>query len=66
MSASLIDRLIADAAACVTCGREHHVRPAGPSGITWGDPDDGHPYRRKAITVDWLREWQRTQAMRTT
>lgn len=68
MSMNAIDRLIADAAACKQCGKEHTY---GPKKCTctpdckhiedtygWGSAEDGHAYYRKTITVDWLRLWR--------
>jgi hypothetical protein len=61
-----LDRLIADAAACVTCGKEHKPRPNRRGGIfapTWASPDDGHAYRKREIDLDWLREWAAANPM---
>lgn len=66
MATDILTRLIAAAAACLTCGEEHHfaMRKCGCSegcthseGPSWASPHDGHAYRRRTITVDWLREW---------
>lgn len=61
-----VDRLITAAAACLTCGEVHKFRececgcnpdkrPRHPG--TWASTVDGHTYRRRAISVDWLYEW---------
>jgi len=53
-----VGRLIANAAACMTCGEEHQPGPAvGRRGVSWASPIDGHAYRRRLIDVEWLRAW---------
>jgi hypothetical protein len=37
-------QLIARAAACLLCGREHEPRIVGHLRWTYASPDDGHPY----------------------
>jgi len=62
--------LIAAAAACMKCGEEHRYEPrvcACSPGCThliepsWAHPSDGHPYQRRALSVEWMREWATTQ-----
>jgi hypothetical protein len=32
---------------CITCGKKHERRDLGGNQVTWADPGDGHPYRRR-------------------
>ncbi len=40
-------QLIAAAAACAQCGKEHTRRKTGAHNYSWADPKDGHDYRPK-------------------
>jgi hypothetical protein len=43
------EELIARAAACQSCGKEH--KPITQGNFTsWASPDDGHPYRSRIQT----------------
>jgi hypothetical protein len=54
-------QLIARAAECQTCGKEHkpHKDPSRPNlASQWSDLEDGHPYRSRlpVSTVEQLRQ----------
>lgn len=67
-----LDRLIAAAAACQTCGHEHEYRRIDDGQTmallhgqlqpvrkyTWASPTDGHEYRPpQDLTVEWMKQW---------
>lgn len=42
------EELIARAAQCETCGKEHKpITQPKPKAPSWASPDDGHPYRAR-------------------
>jgi hypothetical protein len=41
---------------CIACGKKHECRDLPGNQVTWVDPDDGHPYRRRTnVDVDQLQ-----------
>jgi hypothetical protein len=49
--------------ACMTCGKPHEMRELRGGHVTWADPGDGHPYRRRLnANIDELQaEYEKSE-----
>lgn len=58
----LLAELFRDVLACQDCGKEHQERDVSEGRpvkrVSWADPDDGHTYRHRLVSTEWIRQWR--------